>query len=74
VFDTVRGRNRLNFSEWGVARQSGEGGGGEGRGGVARVIQDGSMPPGNYLMLHPEAVLTAAEKQPLIQGLQASLK
>lgn len=78
VFDTVRGRNRLNFSEWGVARQSGEGGGGEGggegRGGVARVIQDGSMPPGNYLMLHPEAVLTAAEKQQLIQGLQASLK
>src|SRR5512133_2184272 len=81
VFDTVRGRNHLNFSEWGVSRRRPEGdreGGGrgerEGSGEIAEVIQNGSMPPGNYLMLHPEAALNAAEKQQLIQGLQASLR
>lgn len=87
VFDTVRGRSHLNFSEWGVARAEGfrpEGGrgggatgsGGGGRGGddMSRMIQDGSMPPSNYTLLHPEAVLSAAEKQQLIDGLQQSLK
>jgi hypothetical protein len=78
VFDTIRGRRHLNFSSWGVQQGgllAGEGeGGGEGGRGVARVIQNGSMPPANYLLLHPEARLTDAEKQRLIQGLQASLK
>jgi hypothetical protein len=79
MFDTIRGRRHLNFSTWGVPQTGflggeGEGGGGEGRGGVAHVIQDGSMPPSSYLLLHPDARLTDAEKQQLIQGLQASLK
>ena len=80
VFDTVRGRNRLNFSEYGVARAGGEGGtdgGGEGgRGGdnMSRVIQDGSMPPAIYTMMHPKAILTDQEKQQLIDGLAQSLK
>ena len=79
VFDTIRGRGHLNFSTWGVPQTGllggeGEGGGGEGRGGLAHVIQNGSMPPSNYLLLHPEARLTDAEKQQLTQGLQASLK
>jgi hypothetical protein len=74
VTDTIRGRNSLNFSEWGVLR-SGEGEG-EGRNSreIARVIERGSMPPGTYTLLHPEAVLTDAEKQQLIAGLQNSLK
>ena len=33
----------------------------------------GAMPPGDYLLLHPEARLSDAEKQQLIQGLQQSL-
>jgi hypothetical protein len=80
VFDTVRGRNRLNFSEWGVQplRGEGEGGGGEGggRGGneMRRVIENGSMPPAIYVPLHPYAALTDAEKQQLITGLENSLK
>ena len=81
VLDVVRGRNHLNFSEWGTPRAQGEGGEGgregggrEGGRGVARAIENGSMPPNAYLLLHPEARLTDAEKQQLIQGLQNSLK
>ena len=32
------------------------------------------MPPGLYTMMHPDAVLSPAEQQQLIQGLQVSLK
>jgi len=81
VLDVVRGRNHLNFSEWGTPRAQGEGGEGgregggrEGGRGVARAIENGSMPPNAYLLLHPAARLTDAEKQQLIQGLQNSLK
>ena len=40
---------------------------------AADQIQKGSMPPANYLMLHPEAKLTDAEKKQLIDGLTASM-
>jgi hypothetical protein len=65
VFDTVRGRRSLNFSEWQAGGRSRE---------VAEVIQRGSMPPSIYTLLHPNAILTAQEKQQLILGLQNSLK
>ena len=68
TFDTVRGRSRLNFSEWGVGRR------GEGAREVGRQIQSGEMPPAIYLTMHPDAKLTDAEKQQLIQGLQISLQ
>ncbi len=77
--DVIRGRNHLNFSEWGVAGSGGEGGEGGERGGreggrgAGRTIQNGSMPPWYYIILHPDAQLTDAEKQQLIQGLSASL-
>jgi hypothetical protein len=77
VLDTIRGRNHLNFSEWGTPQafgEGGDGGGGRGAGRVARVVENGSMPPAAYLLLHPDARLTDAEKQQLIQGLQASLQ
>jgi hypothetical protein len=65
--DTMRGRARLNFSEWTTAqlRRANE---------VARVVQEGEMPPAIYLPMHPLAVLTSAEKQQLITGLTNSLK
>ncbi len=66
TFDTIRGRRHLNFSEWGAE--------GEGVEDIAELINDGEMPPANYLPLHPEARLTEAEKQQLIAGLEASLK
>ena len=40
---------------------------------MAQQIRSGTMPPADYLLLHPEARLTDAEKEQLIQGLQKSL-
>ena len=76
--DTVGGRQSLNFSEWGVA-PSGVLGAGGGEAGtsmdrIVRVIQNGSMPPGIYTMMHPNAILNDQEKQQLIDGLQKSLQ
>jgi mono/diheme cytochrome c family protein len=67
TFDVLNGRRHLNFSEWGVRRR-------EGDNETTRVIERGSMPPASYLTQHPEASLSADEKQQLIQGLQMSLK
>ena len=67
VFDVVRGRSHLNFSEWGTGP-----GGTRGLGESVRQIQRGAMPPAAYLPLHPTANLSAAEKQQLIDGLNAS--
>jgi heme-binding protein len=59
--DVDEGRRKLNFSEWDQpqkeARQA------------AREIQKGSMRPWYY----PWALLTAAERQALTQGLEATL-
>ncbi len=65
--DVEEGRDRLNFSEWdkpGSQKDFDE---------IEEVIQEGEMPPFQYLLLHPEARLTAVEKQDLIQALHASL-
>jgi hypothetical protein len=62
--DVQEGRDRMNFSEW-TPGQENE---------TRRVISRGNMPPSQYLLMHPEARLTAAEKQALIDGLAASLK
>ncbi len=81
--DVDEGRSKLNLSEWGAVR--GEGGegdeedereGGEREGGegdeVADLVRSGEMPPWYFLLLHPNAKLTDAEKEALINGLQAS--
>jgi len=41
---------------------------------MADQIRNGVMPPIDYQLLHPEARLSAAEKEQLIQGLENSLK
>ncbi len=72
VYDTYRGRRALNFSEWSSTPT-----GGRERNSpreITRVLQNGSMPPSYYTILHPAAVLTEPEKQQLITGLQNSLK
>lgn len=68
VFDTIRGRGHLNFSEWQSAQREND------TDEIGEQILRGEMPPGNYLMMHPEAVLTNEEKAQLIRGLQNSLK
>jgi hypothetical protein len=72
VFDTIRGRRHLNLSEWGTVPITGERGGGVGD--VVQVIDNGSMPPSTYTLMHPDAILSAQEKQQLIQGFELSLK
>lgn len=67
--DVYGGRDHLNASEWITnnsrnarrAREAGE------------VVRDGSMPPLQFLLIHPEARLTDSEKADLATGLEASL-
>ena len=63
--DVVEGRSRLNFSEWNRPQL--------GAGEIANMIQEGEMPPFQYLPLHPSAQRTATEKQQLINGITHSL-
>jgi hypothetical protein len=56
--DVDEGRRYLNFSEWGRWEVDE----------VGEVVVEGEMPPAQYFVLHPEAKLTNAEKQTLIQA------
>lgn len=75
------GRQRLNFSDIngtqrtrsGEDGEGGEGGFRRGENEIGQVIQNGSMPPWDYVLQHPTAGLNAQEKQQLIQGLQATM-
>lgn len=57
--DVEEGRSRLNFSDWGRVREIDE---------IGEVLAEGEMPPAQYLLMHPAAKLTDAEKQALIQA------
>ena len=63
--DVEEGRSRLNFTEWNQPQREADN--------AARQVQQGEMPQWYYVLLHPTANLARAEKQALIQGLQASL-
>jgi hypothetical protein len=59
------GRQVLNFSEWTRPyEEAGE---------AAETVLDGTMPLDSYLLLHPRARLSAAEKKQLADGLRATL-
>lgn len=62
--DTVEGRQKLNFSEWNHPQREADE--------AAKTVQKGEMPMPIYVIMHPEARLTAAEKDALVQGLQAT--
>lgn len=40
---------------------------------IEKVINQGQMPLWDYLLMHPQANLTADEKQALLDGLKATL-
>jgi hypothetical protein len=63
--DVDGGRRALNFSEWNQPQRRAQR--------AAEATQNGNMPPWFYLPLHPEAQLSASEKQQLAQGLQATI-
>jgi hypothetical protein len=58
--DVENGRRELNFSTGDVDADD-----------AADAVEDGSMPPRNYTLLHPDARLSAQEKAALIRELEA---
>lgn len=64
VHDVNEGRAKLNYSQWRPSREDES----------IETIVEGSMPPRAYLLMHPEARLSAAETQQLIAGLRATLQ
>lgn len=62
--DVDGGREHLNFSEFNGLPSAAE---------LQDVVQGGEMPPIQYTLIHPDAKLTDAEKQTLIQGYAAGL-
>jgi mono/diheme cytochrome c family protein len=62
--DVMEGRAEFNVSEWGRPDNEGDD--------AAKTVQNGEMPPWFYLPLHPEANLSPAERQQLINGLLAT--
>jgi mono/diheme cytochrome c family protein len=59
TYDVVKGRSELNFSTWGSGEQE--------IGDIAETIAEGEMPPKIYLVTHPQAALTDAERQQLLR-------
>jgi len=62
--DVEEGRRYLNFSDWGRVREVDE---------ISEAVSRGWMPPSQFLIMHPEARLTQAEKDALASGLQATV-
>ena len=60
------GRRALNFSEWDQPNADFEE--------VSRTVKNGEMPLWDYVLLHPNARLTAAEQTALLNGLQATFQ
>ena len=63
--DVDEGRAHVNFSEWDRLQR--------GLRGVRNDVLSGEMPPWYYLPLHPQARLSGAEKETLLQGLAATM-
>jgi hypothetical protein len=61
--DVEDGREALNFSTWDQGEQEADDG--------ADEIEDGSMPPSQYTLIHRDADLPADEQQVLIEALEA---
>ena len=62
--DVDEGRSKLNFSEWDRPQKEAHE--------ASEQLQKGKMPLWFYVPLHPQARLSAEEKQALIRGLQAT--
>jgi hypothetical protein len=63
--DVNGGRSHLNFTEWDRPQQHAKD--------VLTEVKQGDMPPWFYLPMHPNAKLTDAEKQALMEGAEKSL-
>jgi len=65
----IEGREVLNFSEWNQSRGEREDGGREEEEEMGETVLEGEMPLRSYLLTHPAARLTAAERATLAEGL-----
>jgi hypothetical protein len=70
----IEGREKFNLSAWGVTGASRNKSPSRLLEEAVEMIQRGEMPTKDYLLMHPEAKLTDAEKQQLIDGLNTSLR
>ncbi len=59
--DVDRGREALNFSEWSEGSEPDD---------AAEEVEEGSMPPSQYTMIHRGAALTDEEARVLIAALE----
>ena len=55
--DVIEGRAALNFSEWNTTKRGED---------IVDTVQDGSMPPWFYMLMHADARLSASDKQKLV--------
>jgi hypothetical protein len=60
--DIDEGREALNFSTWDQGEQEADDG--------AEEIEDGSMPPSQYTLIHRDADLSAEDQQVLVDALE----
>jgi hypothetical protein len=65
--DVEQGREALNFSTWFSAGDTDDGEADD----AAEVVADAEMPPRRYLLVHPDAALSDAERQVLVEALEA---
>jgi mono/diheme cytochrome c family protein len=63
--DVNGGRSHLNFTEWDKPQRHAEN--------IAEQVKMGDMPPWFYLPMHPNAKLTDADRQALIDGAEKSV-
>ena len=73
--DVEEGREVFDLSEWGANPRLRTERGSDGSVGqaVGQAVLSGQMPPMQYLVLHPNADLSQAERQQLAQGFQNTL-
>ena len=60
--DVDRGRDELNFSEWDAEQDLDD---------LHDAVEHGDMPPWQYTLNHPEAKLSDAETEHLVEALRA---
>src|SRR5574338_122534 len=60
--DVTEGHEHINFSDWNRAEH-------QHVDEIEEVYEENSMPPANYLLLHPNARLSPEERQKLFDGL-----
>jgi mono/diheme cytochrome c family protein len=65
AYDVAEAREHLNFSEWDREQDDADE--------AAEMVEEGEMPLPRYLLFHPEAKLTDAERAELVRGLEATL-